>query len=77
MQGEMDCEGASRIVINPFDPARRERSGFSCGTERPDNFLRFRARKQRKDDIAKLWAVSLCDRQFGSKQLAMGIAVTA
>ena len=55
MQGERDREGASRIVIEPFDPGRNERSGFSCGTERLDNFLRFSARKQQKDDFTRVF----------------------
>ena len=55
MQGEGDREAASRIVIESFDPARHERSGFSCGTERLDNFLRFSARKQQKDDFTRLF----------------------
>ena len=50
-----DREAASRIVIKPFDPARHERSDFSCGTERLDNFLRFSARKQQKDDFTRVF----------------------
>ncbi|MCY3877913.1 MAG: GNAT family N-acetyltransferase [Rhodobacteraceae bacterium] len=55
MQGDGDREAASRILIEPFDPARHERSGFSCGTERLDNFLRFSARKQQKDDFTRVF----------------------
>ncbi len=52
-----DGEGASvpRIVIEPFDPARHDRSGFSCGTARLDNFLRLSARKQQKDDFTRVF----------------------
>ena len=41
------------IVIEPFDPGRHDRSGFSCRTDRLDNFLRFTARKQQKDDFTR------------------------
>ena len=58
MQGEGDRAAASRIVIEPFDPARHERSDFSCGTERLDNFLRFSARKQQKDDFTRVFVAA-------------------
>ena len=52
-----DGEGASvpGIVIEPFDPGRHDRSGFSCGTDRLDNFLRLSARKQQKDDFTRVF----------------------
>ena len=52
-----DGEGASvpRIVIEPFDPGRHDRSDFSCGTARLDNFLRLSARKQQKDDFTRVF----------------------
>ena len=55
MQGDGDREADSVVVVEPFDPARHERSGFSCGTERLDNFLRFSARKQQKDDFTRVF----------------------
>ena len=55
MRGEEDREASTRIVIEPFDPGRHERSGFSCGTERLDNFLRFSARKRQKDDFTRVF----------------------
>ena len=55
MRGEGKREAASRIVIEPFDPARHERSGFSCGTDRLDNFLRLSARKQQQDDFTRVF----------------------
>ena len=55
MQGKWEREATTRIVIEPFDPGRHERSGFSCGTERLDNFLRFSARKQQKDDFTRVF----------------------
>ncbi len=53
MQG--DRAAAFGIGIEPFDPGRYHRSGFTCGTDRLDNFLRFRARKQRKDDSTRIF----------------------
>ena len=44
---------APGIVIEPFDPSRHNRSGFTCGTKHLGNFLRFSARKQQKDDFTK------------------------
>ena len=51
-----DGEGASvpRIVIEPFDSGRHDRSGFSCGTDRLDSFLRLSARKQQKNDFTRV-----------------------
>ena len=53
MQG--DRPAAPGIVIEAFDPGRHDRSGFSCGTDRLDNFLRFSARKQQKGDFTRVF----------------------
>ena len=53
MPGDGDRESASGIVIKLFDPGRHDRSGFSCGTDRLDNFLPLSARKQQKDDCTR------------------------
>ena len=53
MQG--DRAAAPGIVIEAFDPGRHDRSGFACGTDRLDNFLRFSARKQQKDDFTRVF----------------------
>ena len=55
MRGDGDRTAVSGIVIEPFDPGRHDRSGFSCGTDRLDNFLRFSARKQQKDDFTRVF----------------------
>ena len=55
MQGDREHPIASGIAIEPFDPGRHDRSGFSCGTDRLDNFLRFSARKQQKDDFTRVF----------------------
>lgn len=43
------------LRIEHFDPARHNRAGFSCGVERLDNFLKFNARKQQKDDMTRVY----------------------
>ena len=55
MQGDDERTIIPEIVIEPFDPGRHDRSGFSCGTDRLDNFLRFTARKQQKDDFTRVF----------------------
>ena len=55
MQGDDERPAVPAIVIEPFDPGRHDRSGFSCGTDRLDNFLRFSARKQQKDDFTRVF----------------------
>ena len=55
MQGERNGPILPGITIEPFDPGRHDRSGFSCGTVRLDNFLRFSARKQQTDDFTRVF----------------------
>ena len=55
MPGDKDRPAVPRIVIEPFDPGRHDRAGFSCGTDRLDNFLRLSARKQQKDDFTRVF----------------------
>ena len=43
------------IRIEPFDPDRHDRTAFSCGTNRLDNFLRLSAKKRQKDDITRVF----------------------
>ena len=61
MPGDEDRESASRIVIEPFDPGQHDQSGFSCGTNRLDNFLRLSARKQQKDDFTRVFVAVAAD----------------
>ena len=44
----MPPEDAKPIVIEPLDPARHDRSAFSCGIDQVDNFLRRTANKLTK-----------------------------
>ena len=55
MPGAEDSPAVPRIVIEPFDPGRHDRAGFSCGTDRLDNFPRLSARKQQKDDFTRVF----------------------
>ena len=55
MRGDRDRQATSGIVIEPFDPGRHDRSDFSCGTVRLDNFLRFSAKRQQKDDFTRVY----------------------
>ena len=55
MPGDEEGSNVRRIVIEPFDPGRHDRSGFSCGANRLDNFLRLSARKRQKDDFTRVF----------------------
>ncbi len=55
MPGDDERPTVPGIVVEPFDPGRHDRSGFSCGTARLDNFLRLSARKQQKDDFTRVF----------------------
>ncbi len=55
MPGDDERPSVPRIVIEPFDHGRHDRSGFACGTDRLDNFLRLSARKQQKDDFIRVF----------------------
>ena len=43
------------VDIEPFDPAKHDRSDFSCGLDRIDNYLKLTAKKQQKDDFARVF----------------------
>ena len=40
------------VDIEPFDPVRHDRTVFSCGSDRVDNYLKRTAKKHQKDDFA-------------------------
>ena len=48
-------EAAARFRIAPFDPACHERSVFSCGVERLDNYLQRTAKKHQSGDFARVF----------------------
>ncbi len=43
------------VSIEPFDPTKHDRSAFSCGTPRIDNFLLRTAKKHQKGDFTRVW----------------------
>lgn len=45
------------LRIEHFDPARHDRTGFSCGVARLDNYLKLNAKKQQKDDMTRVYVV--------------------
>lgn len=48
---------AQALRIEQFDPSRHDRSTFSCGVPRLDNFLRLTAKKQQKDEMTRVYVV--------------------
>jgi len=50
----MPTEGGD-LRIETFGPARHDRTGFSCGVDRLDNYLKLSARKQQKDDMTRVY----------------------
>ena len=45
------------LRIELFDAARHDRAAFDCGVGRLNNYLRFTARKQQKDDMTRVYVV--------------------
>ena len=45
----------SPLDIESWKPAHHDRSGFDCGVERLNNFLKLSARKQQKDDMTRVY----------------------
>lgn len=41
--------------IEPFDSANHDRAAFGCGSSRVDNYLRLTAKKQQRNDHARIW----------------------
>ena len=50
--------GPQRISIEPLDPRRHDRTAFSCGTIRLDNFLKRTARKHQAGDFSRVWVAT-------------------
>ncbi len=44
-----------RVRIEPFDPSQHDRTAFSCGAARIDNFLRRTAKKHQKGGFTRVW----------------------
>ncbi|MGL5116472.1 MAG: GNAT family N-acetyltransferase [Beijerinckiaceae bacterium] len=47
----------ARPIIEPFDPARHDREGFSCGVAQVDNFFRRTAGKLSKADNLRVFVM--------------------
>ena len=45
----------SALRIELFDPARHDRADFDCGVSRMNNYLKLSAKKQRKDDMTRVY----------------------
>ncbi len=48
---------APALRIELFDAARHDRAAFDCGVGRLNNYLKFTARKQQKDDMTRAYVV--------------------
>ena len=46
------------IIIEPFDHTKHDRTAFSCGVNRLDNFLKNTARKHQAKDFARIWVAT-------------------
>lgn len=53
--------GVAQHVIEPFDPARHDRTAFSCGVEQVDNFFKKTANKLAKADNVRLFVMTTSD----------------
>lgn len=51
----MAPEPASAFLIQAFDPDRHDRTAFSCGVDRIDNFLNVTARKHHDGDFTRVF----------------------
>ena len=47
-----------QVSIEPFDPKRHDRSTFSCGSNRLDNFRRRTAKKHQTGGFARVWVAT-------------------
>ena len=48
----------NRIFIEPLDPRRHDRTSFSCGAARLDNFLKRTARKHQAGGFTRVWVAT-------------------
>lgn len=57
-------ESVMRGLVEPFDPARHDRTTFSCGVEQVDNFFRKTANKLVKADNLRVYVMVSEDSQL-------------
>lgn len=56
-----DGEKTAPYVIEPFDPAKHDRTAFSCGIEQVDNYFKKTANKLSKADNVRLFVMTAPD----------------
>lgn len=54
----MTAPAAGTYTIEPLDPARHDRAGFSCGVEQVDNFLKRTANKLASADNLRVFVMT-------------------
>ncbi len=59
-----DTEFISRLRVEPFDRKRHDRTAFSCGVERIDNFFKITAGNHADQDHGKVYAA--CEPPSGA-----------
>lgn len=50
------------VFIEPLDPRKHGRAGFSCGVARLDNYLKYTARKHQAGDFTRVWVATRADQ---------------
>lgn len=50
--------GGPLVLIEPLDPGKHDRAGFSCGIARLDNYLKYTARKHHAGDFTRVWVAT-------------------
>lgn len=50
--------GAPLLLIEPLDPGKHDRAGFSCGIARLDNYLKYTAKKHHAGDFTRVWVAT-------------------
>ena len=51
----IDAGSGLKVSIEPFDPAKHDRTAFSCGAPRIDNFLKRTAKKHQVGGFTRVW----------------------
>ncbi|MFI3905678.1 GNAT family N-acetyltransferase [Ochrobactrum sp. S1502_03] len=51
-------------IIEPFDPAKHDRTAFSCGVSQVDNFLKLTANKLSKTDAIRVFILTGANKQL-------------
>ena len=62
MTSDIPPPDEKQLFIEPLDPKVHNRSDFSCGVSRLDNFLKRSARKQQAGDFTRVWVLVAGER---------------